>query len=334
MKSSELSSLGQRLSQLANFLDNGIPLREGALALSQAETSPGIAKILSVLAAKLKQGVEMHKAFKAAGLHLPPQPAGSRLEGDRLKTSLEFLAEHYRARGRIQSLLRRGLAYPAVLAAGLLSLGVLYSALLIPRMEQLYLYLDQPIPPVQQVVLAHHTTAWAFLFLLVAGLLVLRWRLPAWSAVLWYAFPGMARLLRHLAASELLAALALRLRCGEAPSLALRHATAAVGNAWFHARLERARPRGDKDCSVYDALVQGSVFKGTEGLALAAGEGRGDSGALLADAASDVIADLQKETEALLIRLGPACIILLVLVLWMLLKLMLFSVLQTNEFLP
>jgi len=244
--------------------------------------------------------------------------------------SLQYLARHYRARGRIRSLLRRALAYPVVLAAGLLALAGLYTVVVLPRTEQFFMELQAPVPWLAQVALSQHDTLWSAALAALVGLALLRWARPGWFAVTWFAFPGLARILRHLAACEVLSTLALRLRCGEAPTLALRGATAAVDNAWFRARLRRARPGEDADLGVHDTLTRGSLLKGTEGLALAAAERRGDDAATLAETASDVITDLHREVERMMSVLGPICVIILVGVTYMLFKTMATTVMAES----
>ena len=290
----------QRFGQLAALIRHDTPLEEAVKAMHDAEEDQKLKQGLFATVARLQQGASPADALADAEL-LPRTLVHSALDGtdEKLADGLDQLASYAQVRAELLSMGRTVMAYPALLVGGTLLLLLFFVFALVPSYASL-------APNGGPVTLANHMMDHRLLVLGVpmalASLLVfLHMAMPALSARIWAMAPFLGGLLRKLALSEMLQALALRMRTNPSLSSAYADAAGSVSNPWFRSKLLSVK----NTQRVAAPLYRCDIARDYECVLLAAGEKRQDSGERLAEAALRCRARLQADVRRTMVWLAP-----------------------------
>lgn len=134
-----------------------VPLEVTLAALAEEQDDPQLAKVARRLSEQLQTGATIDQAVASLGAQLPEEIGGllrAGVESGDLAGTVERFAQERLAARRARLQIRTALAYPLLILAILVPLGLFLSLYVIPMFGELYEEFDLSLPGVSMFVLA------------------------------------------------------------------------------------------------------------------------------------------------------------------------------------
>jgi type II secretory pathway component PulF len=304
---------------IAALVGASVPL-ERAMTASEPLSRGALRETLVTAREELRQGKGFAQALAAGqgvvpGVVLGMIRAGER--GSQLSAALEQVATHLEQEAELVARVRQALAYPLLLAVGIVSMLVI-GTVVVPRFAALLGDLGQSLPLATRVLLAGSALLsrfWLPLLVLVV--------LAIWGTVEWLRRPAgrrradeamlslpIIRQVRHpLATARVARALGGMLRAGMPLLPALDAAREAAGDACVAARLAQARERIAQGAPLTASLEREAALSPSALQLLAVGESSGRLGEMALRAGDLAAQEAERSLKTLVTILEPALIV-------------------------
>lgn len=133
--------LSSTLTQLADLLNNGVPLLQGLEILTQQSPSERMQSVLSDIRSRISEGQQLHEAMATHSdvfneLTLSIVRAGT--EGAFLEQSLQQTAEFLERQEELNAKIRGAMAYPAFLSVAGISVTIVLIVFFVPKFADMF----------------------------------------------------------------------------------------------------------------------------------------------------------------------------------------------------
>lgn len=272
--------------QLASTLELDMPLPESLRRVSADLADPALQGSVEKIAVELERGKTFSEALALHGAKLPAVYGALVRAGEatgNLGEALAQAASHDEQMLALQNQVRANMLYPAMLAAGALSLAALFGAVIIPRIAVIFaafgMYEELPLPT--RVLIAAGRVAGHWLFWIgsaAAGAAAFRLRKEAlaWLELRQFRIPLWGEFMVSVLLARFCKTFAALLHGGVAVVDALALTKATMRNPVFEEALARAEASVQSGGKIAAALSQSPLFPATLSWLLGAAEERGD----------------------------------------------------------
>lgn len=336
------SEIALLIRELSILLRAGLALDRALSILAQLARRGPHRRLVETTLERLRAGETLADAMAASGTFaeyaIGLVRAGE--AGGTLETVLERLAESLERRQALKEQVRSALQYPLVvmLVAGL-SLAVLV-AWVIPSFQPLFDDAGAKLPLLTQMVIAGsdflRATWWAFLLILILGLLVFqRWTTSDKGRLTWdrwrLTLPLVGELQAKLETARITRTLGTLLVNGVTALDALAITAKATGNKAFALTLEELRTRMAKGQGLATPMAESTIFPPLAVQLVQVGEESGQLDAMLLRIAEIFEGEARRTIQRLLALLVPLITIALGIVIAVIIGSMLVAILSTYD---
>lgn len=322
LSASELVNFTQ---QLAILLGAGLPLDQAlGVLINQPGAEGGATRgVLERIRERVKAGQPLSSAMSEedgqfSALYIGLVRAGE--AGGALEETLGQLTDYLERSQSLRGEVINALIYPAFLVVGVLGSLVLLLSYVVPQFVPIFRDLGVPVPWITEVILALGQFFSRYSLLLLAGLAVAAWLLPAalrnparrlrWDRRL-IGLPVLGPLLQRLEAARLARTLGTLLHNGVALLAALAIARQACSNRALQAQLALATEEVRQGGSLAYALSRDSLLPHLAVQMIQVGEQAGQLDAMLLKVAGVFDAEARRSIARLLAALVPTLTIVM-----------------------
>ncbi|MBQ9578119.1 MAG: type II secretion system inner membrane protein GspF [Ottowia sp.] len=307
--------------QLAALVTAGLPLEHALGALADECDIERQRNLIATLRAEVNAGAPLARAMSQhprdfSEVYTAVIAAGE--QGGHLGQVLESLADDLEERQALRSKLVGAALYPAIVTCAALVIVILLMTYVVPMIAGVFAGSKRTLPPLTVVVMACSDFArhWGLWLLAGGAAAFVLLRLALRDAALRQGFdaatlhlPLIGRLARGYNAARFAATLSMLAGAGVPILRALQAASATLGNSAMRADVEDALLMVREGAPLASALAQKKRFPGLLAMFARLGEQTGQLPQMLARAAAQISADVQRRAMRLATVLEPLLII-------------------------
>ena len=306
--------------ELSLVVKAGIPLSEGVGLLAVGERDKALQARLRAITQSLELGEPLSAALRASGLfpsYLTDMCAVGEETG-RSEQVLSALAAYYERRASIAKTIRRAVFYPVLLLVVMLFVVGLLVTKVMPIFADVFARLGGSMSPAAMAILK--IGAWlnrwwlipAAVLVLLAAAIVAAAKIPAVRR--WFADRGISRKLAQTVASARFASvMAMTMAGGLAVEESLAMAESVTDSRAMREKIAACRTSCESGRNFGEAIGESGVLKPMDAQKLAIGLRTGCGDAVMEEIARRGEQAVADETDAMLARVEPAIVIVMVL---------------------
>ena len=305
--------------ELSLVFKAGIPLSEGVGLVAAGERDEALRTRLAKIAEALELGEALSAALRASGLfpaYLTDMCAVGEETG-RTEQVLSALSAHYERRASIAKTIRRAVFYPALLLVVMLFVVVLLVTKVMPIFADVFARLGGSMSPMATAILdfgAWLNRWWmipAAVLVLIVAAVIAAVKIPAVRE--WFAARGISRRLAQTVASARFASvMAMTMAGGLAVEESLAMAESVTDSRAMREKIAACRKLSESGRNFGEAVAESGVLKPMDAQLLAIGLRTGSGDAVMEEIARRGEQAVADETDAMLARVEPAIVIVMV----------------------